>query len=130
MDVSLLRNRIQSTVDPNADARRQAELDLKYVRSLVLLLSERTDIPTSRQKSKPALPTLFSTSYRRSRTTAYASPVGIPATFALTPLIHVQLLYTSKIESPEHGNRAKIPQHTNKYQKMRSLTCGTVFYLY
>ena len=31
MDVAVLRNRIQSTIDPNADARRQAELDLKYV---------------------------------------------------------------------------------------------------
>ena len=33
MDVVLLRNRIQSTVDPNADLRRQAELDLRYVGS-------------------------------------------------------------------------------------------------
>ena len=32
MNVDLLRDRIQSTVDPNADQRRQAELDLKYVR--------------------------------------------------------------------------------------------------
>ena len=31
MNVDLLRGRIQSTVDPNADLRRQAELDLKYV---------------------------------------------------------------------------------------------------
>lgn len=31
MDVEGLRNRIQSTLDPNADIRRQAELDLKYV---------------------------------------------------------------------------------------------------
>ena len=31
MDVSVLRDRIQSTLDPNADRRRQAELDLKYV---------------------------------------------------------------------------------------------------
>ncbi|KAI9673382.1 MAG: hypothetical protein M1817_002844 [Caeruleum heppii] len=30
MDASALRNRIQSTIDPNADQRRQAELDLKY----------------------------------------------------------------------------------------------------
>ncbi len=34
MNVDLLRSRIQSTVDPNADLRRQAELDLKYVRRL------------------------------------------------------------------------------------------------
>lgn len=31
MDVGVLRNRIQSTLDPNADIRRQAELDLRYV---------------------------------------------------------------------------------------------------
>lgn len=31
MDVGGLRSRIQSTYDPNADVRRQAELDLKYV---------------------------------------------------------------------------------------------------
>lgn len=31
MDVAVLRNRIQSTLDANADIRRQAELDLKYV---------------------------------------------------------------------------------------------------
>lgn len=31
MDVAALRDRIQSTLDPNADNRRQAELDLKYV---------------------------------------------------------------------------------------------------
>lgn len=33
MDIGLLSNRIQSTVDPNADVRRQAELDLRYVSS-------------------------------------------------------------------------------------------------
>lgn len=31
MDVAGLRNRIQSTLDTNADIRRQAELDLKFV---------------------------------------------------------------------------------------------------
>ena len=31
MDVNALRICIQSTVDPNADIRRQAELDLRYV---------------------------------------------------------------------------------------------------
>jgi hypothetical protein len=39
MDVAALRDRIQSTLDANADIRRQAELDLKYVRRLLLLLS-------------------------------------------------------------------------------------------
>jgi hypothetical protein len=33
MDVTALRDRIQSTLDANADIRRQAELDLKYVRA-------------------------------------------------------------------------------------------------
>lgn len=33
MDVAALRDRIQSTLDANADTRRQAEIDLKYVRS-------------------------------------------------------------------------------------------------
>ena len=31
MDVGVLRSCIQSTIDPNADVRRQAELDLKFV---------------------------------------------------------------------------------------------------
>ena len=31
MDATL-RDRIQATLDPNTDTRRQAELDLKYVR--------------------------------------------------------------------------------------------------
>ena len=33
MDVAGLRDRIQATLDPNADIRRQAEIDLKYVRA-------------------------------------------------------------------------------------------------
>ena len=36
MDVGVLRDRIQSTLDPNADVRRQAELDLKFVSCLSL----------------------------------------------------------------------------------------------
>ena len=32
MDIGVLRNRIHATLDPNTDIRRQAELDLKYVR--------------------------------------------------------------------------------------------------
>lgn len=32
MEVAALRDRIQSTLDTNADNRRQAEVDLKYVR--------------------------------------------------------------------------------------------------
>lgn len=38
MDVNALRDRIQSTLDANADNRRQAELDLKYVWPLLLLI--------------------------------------------------------------------------------------------
>jgi hypothetical protein len=32
MDVAVLRDRIQATLDPNAAIRQQAELDLKHVR--------------------------------------------------------------------------------------------------
>jgi hypothetical protein len=32
MDVTVLRDRIQATLDPNAAIRQQAELDLKHVR--------------------------------------------------------------------------------------------------
>ena len=77
MDVTLLRNRIQSTVDPNADMRRQAELDLRYVSFLVLLLLERANKNTSRLKNNLALRMLFSTYCRLSRKTAYASPVRL-----------------------------------------------------
>ena len=31
MDISVLRDRIKATLDPDANVRRQAELDLKYV---------------------------------------------------------------------------------------------------
>lgn len=34
MDVTALRDRIQSTLNPNTSTRQQAELDLKYVRLL------------------------------------------------------------------------------------------------
>jgi hypothetical protein len=34
MDVAVLRDRIQATLDANAAIRQQAELDLKYVRAL------------------------------------------------------------------------------------------------
>lgn len=35
MDVGVLRDRIQATLDPNAAIRQQAELDLKHVRVLL-----------------------------------------------------------------------------------------------
>lgn len=34
MDVKALRDRIRATLDTNSDVRRQAELDLKYVKLL------------------------------------------------------------------------------------------------
>lgn len=79
MDVTLLRNRIQSTVDPNADLRRQAELDLRYVSLLAVLSSDCANKDTSRQKNNLALLTLFSTYCRRSKTIAYVFPVRLPA---------------------------------------------------
>ena len=79
MDVTLLRNRIQSTVDPNADVRRQAELDLRYVSFLLLLFLECAKNGNSRQKNSLVLPTLFSTYCRRNRRTAYASLVRLLA---------------------------------------------------
>ena len=36
MDVGALRDRIKSTLDNNADTRRQAELDLKFVSDTVI----------------------------------------------------------------------------------------------
>ena len=36
MDVGALRDRIKSTLDSNADTRRQAELDLKFVSGTVI----------------------------------------------------------------------------------------------
>jgi hypothetical protein len=38
MDVTALRDRIQSTLDPNTSTRQQAELDLKYVCLLLFLV--------------------------------------------------------------------------------------------
>lgn len=38
MDVTVLRDRIQATLDPNAAIRQQAELDLKHVRGLLSLV--------------------------------------------------------------------------------------------
>ena len=59
MDVAALRDRIQSTLDANADIRRQAELDLKYVRIICLpTLADRLLMPFwgfSRPKPNPAL---------------------------------------------------------------------------
>jgi hypothetical protein len=61
MDVTALRDRIQSTLDPNTSARQQAELDLKYVRLLrvpggravAVRLTPR--LPLSRPRRSPDL---------------------------------------------------------------------------
>jgi hypothetical protein len=45
MDVTVLRDRIQATLDPNAAIRQQAELDLKHVRVLLLSI-HRGLVPT------------------------------------------------------------------------------------
>lgn len=39
MDVGVLRDRIQATLDPNAAIRQQAELDLKHVRVLLSIMN-------------------------------------------------------------------------------------------
>jgi hypothetical protein len=39
MDMAVLRDRIQATLDPNAAIRQQAELDLKHVRVLLNMAS-------------------------------------------------------------------------------------------
>ncbi|KAL4764792.1 SKI complex RNA helicase subunit SKI2 [Aspergillus foveolatus] len=44
MDVAALRNRIQSTLDANADIRRQAELDLKYAETQPGFINALLDI--------------------------------------------------------------------------------------
>ncbi|OJJ58646.1 hypothetical protein ASPSYDRAFT_57909 [Aspergillus sydowii CBS 593.65] len=44
MDVAVLRNRIQSTLDANADIRRQAELDLKYAETQPGFINALLDI--------------------------------------------------------------------------------------
>lgn len=41
MDVAVLRDRIQATLDPNAAIRQQAELDLKHVRALLSIVYAR-----------------------------------------------------------------------------------------
>lgn len=77
MEVAGLRNRIQALLDPNADTRLQAELDLKYVRIVTFEAAIRysaNQIP-SRQKTNRDLHSLFSTSSKRNRTLVYDSRV-------------------------------------------------------
>lgn len=77
MDAGGLRSRIQSTLNSNADARRQAELDLKYVRpaQLDMSYSSMADGGCHRRRSNQGSPTRFSTSFKLSKTMASASPV-------------------------------------------------------
>ena len=47
MDVNGLRDRIQSTLDPNQAIRQQAELDLKHVRASTRPSSPRLHVTLS-----------------------------------------------------------------------------------
>jgi hypothetical protein len=57
MDVAMLRDRIQATLDPNAAIRQQAELDLKHVRGLPKHGALDSTNKNTRPKSSQALPT-------------------------------------------------------------------------
>ncbi|GLI82153.1 nonsense-mediated mRNA decay protein 5 [Penicillium ochrochloron] len=51
MDVTALRDRIQSTLDPNTSARQQAELDLKYAETQPGFINALLDILQSEQNN-------------------------------------------------------------------------------
>ena len=51
MDPSALRDRIQTTLSPNDNARRHAEIDLRRVSDVQLLLSVCTNLSTGRRRS-------------------------------------------------------------------------------
>ncbi|KAI9861983.1 MAG: hypothetical protein M1813_005054 [Trichoglossum hirsutum] len=67
MDVGALRNRIQSTLDPNADIRRQAELDLKYAEDKVGFVDALLDILQAEQEAQIRLSTVVYLKNRVSR---------------------------------------------------------------
>ena len=72
MDVEALRNRIQATLDPNTDTRRQAELDLKYVsEGCILPGSLVTDSTLTRLRISQAFQMHSWTYFKPSRTTAF-----------------------------------------------------------
>lgn len=77
MDVTTLRDRIHSTLDTNADTRRQAELDLKYVSRVTSLLplALMLIIFWHRPKNSPVSPTPCSTFCKSNRIMACAYPV-------------------------------------------------------
>lgn len=113
MDVSLLRNRIQSTVDPNADTRRQAELDLKYVRGPLPLCRTYADHYLRRQKSNQASPMRSSTYYMRSKTAAYVFRVTVlPAPFSHATNAVIAVVYLKN-----RVNRAWQPSDDAAVQK-------------
>lgn len=76
MDVAILRSRIESTVDPNADARRQAELDLRYVSVHCQTAQAQAKILSQRRKNNLDSLTLYSTYYRLNKMLAYGCPVS------------------------------------------------------
>lgn len=71
MDVAVLRNCIQSTLDPNADARRQAELDLKYAENQPGFTSALLDILQAEQDNAIRLSTVV---YLKNRVTRGWAP--------------------------------------------------------
>jgi len=77
MEVGGLRNRIQATLDPNADIRRQAELDLKYVSIVMFEAAIRYSANgvTTRQKTSQPFLMPFSTSSKPNKTPVYDSLV-------------------------------------------------------
>ena len=107
MDVTLLRNRIQSTVDPNADVRRQAELDLRYVSFLVILFPECAKNGHFKAEEQPGFTNALLNILQAEQENSIRLSSTPSSYFAVNPLIYLQLLYISKTESLEHGNRAK-----------------------
>ncbi|KAL9042584.1 MAG: hypothetical protein Q9214_003732 [Letrouitia sp. 1 TL-2023] len=67
MDGVLLRNRIQATLDPNADVRRQAELDLKYAEERLGFINALLDILETEQDHGVRLSTVVYLKNRVSR---------------------------------------------------------------
>ena len=128
MDLGRLRGCIQSTVDPNADIRRQAELDLKYVYVLhCSILNE---------KAKQRI-----TGWRATR--IHQCPPRHPASWAgqcCSTIVWVQvnastdtaakahqLWYTSRIECLEGGRPETRSITTSRYQTPTSSTSETEF---
>ncbi|KAL2056272.1 hypothetical protein ABVK25_003295 [Lepraria finkii] len=67
MDAAALRNRIQSTVDPNADVRRQAELDLKFAEERPGFMNALLDILQAEQDNSIRLSSVVYLKNRVSR---------------------------------------------------------------